>query len=218
MKASHLKRNIQVHVSSGLLGYFNTLTTWTKTCSAAESYGLVAESWVRLHKRVTRLEGPFEYVWTREATKRGYAHLHVLTSCELDEDWLREAWRDASGGSWVVDAQPVASVKAANYLAKYVVSQATDRPRGPDGRVSKLRIFGKSKGVKFEPFTAPAEEGKALVFGVPWRSLRSMVPADGIQLEKVFGAPWLVVDRASVGTVMPAVIASLDEMKLGGVA
>jgi hypothetical protein len=189
MKAAWLKRQVGAAVASGQLVSFWTLTIRTSTCTPWESFELVARAWDRLSKRVKRQYGPFEYVWTREATKRGFAHLHVCASVSIDQAWLSSAWLECTGGSWIVDVQPIESEKVANYLAKYVVSQACSRPRGPGGEASKLNVYGHSKGVVFEPFTRAPEGSHVIVADLPYRDALALLPRDGRQVVKLKGAP-----------------------------
>jgi len=79
-KAAWLIRQIKQSVERYNLRFFWTLTVKTGDCSREESVRKITYWWHKLHRRLGRRYGAFSYVWTLELTKRGYAHLHLLTS------------------------------------------------------------------------------------------------------------------------------------------
>jgi hypothetical protein len=152
---------------------------------------------------VHREYGRFDYVWTRERTKRGWAHLHALASVEVDQSWLSGAWLEVTGGSWVVDVKPIESNRVGDYLAKYCTKEARRRARLSDGTRRRTRVFSKSRGLVFEPFIAGGGSGGVLV-PLPWYELRDRVQgAGGALAEKVIGAPWQVLSSETVAAVWP---------------
>jgi len=202
-RVAWLKRQLGQAVERHGLDQFWTLTIWTKTCTPVESFELVTKAWHKLRTRLQQLYGHFSFVWTIEATKRGYAHLHLLTSLPIARRELSDRWRQASGGSFVVDTQPIASAKASNYLAKYCVQQATLRQEPAWAQLAGKRMFSKSRDVVFEPFRTRSEDagGAWEVWERPYwdaaARLRSVAP---VACERVAGVPSLVV-RAGGGLV-----------------
>jgi len=192
MRAAWLKRQLSRLVAEGTLRYFWTLTVQTDSCDVEESFYFVADAWTRLHKCLVREYGSFQYVWTREGTKRGFGHLHMLTDLEISHGELSSAWLKATGTSWVVDVQPVESTRAGSYMAKYCVSEARNRPITTSGLRTRLRVYSRSKGVIFEPFVQKGR-GEGELVRRPWRDVRRELADRGfIQHEKVIGSPWLL--------------------------
>jgi hypothetical protein len=191
MRAGWLKRQLIRHVEEGTFSYFWTLTCRTGSCDPEESLYFVADAWHRLHRSLVREYAGFLYVWTRETTKKGYGHLHLLTNVDLSEGQLSAAWLKATGTSWVVDVQSVLSERAGSYMAKYCVSEARNRPLTTSGQRTRLKVYGKSRGVYFEPFVKSGGEGELVQ--APWRQVRAELAAAGrIQHEKSIGSPWLL--------------------------
>ncbi len=156
-RVAWLKRQLGAAVKRHELRQFWTLTIWTETCTPVESFELVTKAWHKLRTRLQQVHGRFSFVWTIEAMKRGYAHLHLLTSLPISRRELSDRWRQASGGSFIVDTQPIASAKASNYLAKYCVQQATLRQDPAWAQLAGKRMFSKSRDVQFEPFRTRSE-------------------------------------------------------------
>lgn len=73
--------------------------------------------------------GAFVLEITWSADHGWHPHLHVvLESKYIPYSELREAWRTASGGSYILDIRRIDSPEyAANYLAKYLAKPLTDR-------------------------------------------------------------------------------------------
>lgn len=196
-RVAWLKRQIAQAVEQYELRYFWTLTVWTETCTPAESFTLIQQSWNRLRKTLTKHHGAFSYVWTVEATKQGYAHLHLLTTLKVSRGELARRWRQASRGSFIVDVQPIHSTKAANYLAKYCVQQATLRQDPAWSELAGKRMFSKSRDVQFEPFRPPQEdsEGGWEIVDIPyWEMAARLRKAAPVRCERVRGVPLLVVE------------------------
>lgn len=75
---------------------------------------------IRLMKK--RLQGAgLAYFAVREATKRGWPHIHVALRCPyIDQPWIKRTW-EALTGSPGVDIRAIyKSHDAAKYLAKYI--------------------------------------------------------------------------------------------------
>lgn len=72
-----------------------------------------------IRKRYSRHE--IAYFVVREATKRGWPHLHVaLRSPILDWTWLVETWEKLTGSRGVDIRRVYETASAAKYLAKYI--------------------------------------------------------------------------------------------------
>jgi hypothetical protein len=161
-RAAWLTRQVrEARDKHGLLSFW-TLTLRDKKLAedgavtfleAVVSFRRVTAAWNRLRTRLTRLHGKFTYVWTVEATRRGFAHLHLLTSLAVDQGELSELWCEASDGSWVVDVQPVDSARACAYITKYCAKQATA------GRPAHTRAFSRSRDCEFDPFRPVVRPG-----------------------------------------------------------
>ncbi len=82
-RVAWLKRQLGAAVERHGLDQFWTLTIWTKTCTPVESFEVATRAWHKLRTRLQQVHGRFSFVWTIEATKQGYAHLHLLTSLPI---------------------------------------------------------------------------------------------------------------------------------------
>jgi hypothetical protein len=194
-RAAWLKREVAEARVRHDLSWFWTLTVWTESCTAVESFRLVSVAWNVVRTDLVKAHGRFPYVWTVEPTKRGYAHLHLLTGLAVDRAELSRRWKAATGGSWVVDVQASAGERAANYLAKYVTKQATMR-RDPEWQeLQGKRAFSKSRDVQFRPFRSVAEEAAGWqVWHRPyWPAAAALRSAGVVLREQVAGVPALVV-------------------------
>lgn len=195
-RVAWLKKQIGQAVERYELRHFWTLTVWTETCTAVESFEHVQASWNRLRTTLTKHYGKFSYVWTVEATKQGYAHLHLLTTLKISRGELSRRWREASRGSFIVDVQPIHSTRAANYLAKYCVQQATLRQDPAWAQLAGKRMFSKSRGIEFDPFRgAESVSDKAWeVVAVPYWEMAARLRAGApVRSERVRGVPVLTV-------------------------
>lgn len=168
-RAAWLKKHVQQSVWRYRLIRFWTLTVSTQGCTAAQSYRVVKAAWNRLHAVLRKHYGAFSYVWVRETTQRGYAHLHVLTSLTITQRELKNRWFSASRGSHQAKVEGVTDEGAANYLAKYVSQEATERRRAWTADGERDRNYGKSGDVRFPCFrcgeehpTARKEGGKVV--------------------------------------------------------
>ncbi len=57
-----------------------------------------------------------------ELQKSGYAHLHVLVSCYIPQQWISSAWQGVGGGR-IVDIRHVDVHRIVPYLAKYLTKE-----------------------------------------------------------------------------------------------
>lgn len=192
-RAAWLKEQIGQAVPRYDLRWFWTLTIWTESCTPAESFALATAAWHVTRTRLGEAHGRFSYLWTIEATKAGYAHLHLLAALDVPRVELSERWRSATHGSFIVDVQPVRSDRAANYLAKYCIQQATIRRELGGDELRGKRLFSKSRNVHFEPFRSPGDGSWAMIERPYWdmaAELRSRAP---VLSERVQGVPCLQV-------------------------
>lgn len=89
-----------------------------------------------LVQALRRKYGLFEYARFPERTRRGRIHVHLVVMCPfIPQKTLKEAWRVASKGSYIVDIRMVRTV---DRLARYV---AKDLTKGLVGRVTFSRGF-----------------------------------------------------------------------------
>jgi len=101
----------------------------------AESRKYLLHIWERKFvKRVKRRsDGEVTYVASIERHNSGQAHLHVLMSCTLDEDQLREQWFE-SGGGVVMEATPILSdshvARKVGYVMKYCFQESMEQNDG----------------------------------------------------------------------------------------
>lgn len=199
-RVAWLKREIATARPRHNLHQFWTLPLDTNGCTAPDSFEVIQQSWNRLRKTLVQHYGPFSYVWTVEATKRGYAHLHLLTSLKISRSRLSNLWRVAARGSYIVYAEPASSERAANYLAKYCVKQATLRQSPEWAHLANKRMFSKSRDIKFASFRgSEGTSDKAWeVVGVPYWEMNARLRAGRPVLsERVRGVPALTVGAAS---------------------
>lgn len=200
-RVAWLKREIAAARPLHNLHQFWTLPLDTNGCTAPESFEVIQQSWNRLRKTLVKHYGPFSYVWTVEATKRGYAHLHLLTSLKISRSRLSNLWRVAARGSYIVYAEPASSERAANYLAKYCVKQATLRQSPEWAHLANKRMFSKSRDIKFAPFRGSegTSEKAWEVVGVPyWEMAARLRAGRPVLSQRVRGVPALTVGAARV--------------------
>lgn len=192
-RAAWLKEQIGQAVPRYQLRWFWTLTIWTETCTPPESFALATAAWNWTRKDLARAHGRFSYLWTVEATKRGYAHLHLLASLSVSRVELSERWRTSTRGSFVVDVQSVRSERAANYLAKYCIQQATLRREPTLDELRGKRLFSKSRDVQFEPFRSPGDGSWAMIERPYWSMAAELRQRAPVLSERVQGVPCLQV-------------------------
>lgn len=153
-KQAWLKRQVERLVLEEGLDRFVTLTLKTTGLDQLQSFELIQQAWNRLTARIRRKYGGLEYVWIVETTERGYAHLHVLIDRYIPQRWLSGAWLAVTGTSKVVWITKVRGKQGARYVCKYVTKEAVARKI--QGAMFKgLHVFGKSRGITFEPYQAP---------------------------------------------------------------
>jgi len=206
-RVAWLKREIVAARPRHNLHQFWTLPLDTNGCTAPESFEHIQASWNRLRKTLVQHYGPFSYVWTVEATKRGYAHLHLLTSLKISRSRLSNLWRVAARGSYIVYAEPASSERAANYLAKYCVKQATLRQSPEWAHLANKRMFSKSRDIKFAPFRgSEGTSDKAWeVVGVPyWEMAARLRAGRPVLSQRIRGVPALTVGAVRVPSEIAA--------------
>jgi hypothetical protein len=138
-----------------------TLTLQTSGRTPEESFLDVQAAWGKLHDRLTRLCGHFEYWWVIQTTQRGYAHMHVLVNRFFKWDLVRRLWLACTGDSDVVRVDLLKGYAAASYVARYVGKEA--RRRVDRGAVlSGRHLFGKSSGIVFDDFMAAGKGWEVL--------------------------------------------------------
>jgi hypothetical protein len=151
-KAAWFKRELHAAQVRHHLNTFLTLTVNTNSVSAAASASRIKEWWHTLHVGLSRDYGHSSYVWAHEHTQRGWSHLHLLTTLELEPSALSTRWRHVTGDSFIVDVQPVESDRASDYLAKYCTEQATLRATPEYAHMVGKRFYSTSRDIRFQPF------------------------------------------------------------------
>jgi hypothetical protein len=197
-RAAWLKQQINAAQMRDGLDNFWTLPVWTELCTAQDSFPFVKKSWNHLATDLRREYGTFGYCWTVEATKRGYAHLHLLTALPLSQRELSDRWTNATGGSYIVSAESVASERAASYLSKYCVQHARLRAQPGWEHLKGSAQFGKARSVQFEPFRQPGE-GWAVVPVPYWTVADHVRRGLTVSEEVVAGVPRLAVEATGGG-------------------
>jgi len=119
-----------------LEGSKNRLKLVTLTFDHDVDRAFVLLSLQHLAQTMRRKYGTFSYARFPERTKRGRIHLHLVVSCPfIPPKELKEAWRVASKGSYIVDIRTIhAMEKLAGYVAK-------DLTKALVGRVTWSRCF-----------------------------------------------------------------------------
>lgn len=207
-KAAWLIRELAAAQKRYRLDYFWTLTVWTEQCAPEASYALVKHWWDNLSRRLRREHGSFSFVWIQESTKAGYAHLHLFTSLDVPQAELSAMWLEVTGGSFIVDVEPVSSERASSYLAKYCTEQARLRAEPGYEHLKGKRFFSKSRDVQFAPFRTEGAREEVIDFetgevrhvsqwrrrDVPYWERVEHLAARGLvaQLVQVHGVPRIV--------------------------
>lgn len=112
--------------------------------SAEESYARFPERWKRMHQRLIRRFGKFEYIAVVEPQpKRGAAHIHIVyRGAFIPQQWLSKAAAESGFGK-IADIRR-GHRKLAGYLAKYLTKDLTSQgggDRGAAGRSGIPRYF-----------------------------------------------------------------------------
>jgi hypothetical protein len=150
-RASWLKRQVSEAAVEHELSRFMTLTLGTRQVSRADSEERLKLAWSRLRKVLHGVYPGLEYVWVMEYTKWGQAHLHLLVNTYIPQRVLSRLWKEASGGSYIVDIRQPGVTAVARYIAKYVGKEAGRRRAGGLQRVN-ANLFGTSRGIVFQPY------------------------------------------------------------------
>jgi hypothetical protein len=193
-KAAWLRDNIASAIPRYGLESFTTHTLRTTSCSAEESFSYISRAFNIFRTDAKRDIGAFSYVKVTEPTKRGYAHIHMLSSLSIDPGELSRRWRNATDTSWVVDVQSTYSQGAANYLAKYCAKEATRR-RQILGKSSRwAHMYSKSRDIHFSELRSSSEK-QWMLYRSPWKQAREELGAlAGVVSEKTEGVPAMTLE------------------------
>lgn len=162
-----LMRNLVENAHRHGLDRFWTLTLATTGRTPDESFEDIQAAWEKLYHRLRRRHGPFLFEWVIETTKAGYAHMHLLVNKYFDQHEVKLLWFAVTGDSDIVHVRRLRGLRAARYLAKYVLKEARAR-RDRDSRLSSRHLFGHSRAVKFDDFVRRG--GGWTVHMESWRS------------------------------------------------
>jgi len=133
------------------LSRFITLTLDTKQVARADSEQRLKLAWRRLRKVLYELYPGLKFIWVYEFTKVGQAHLHLLVNTYIPQKLLVKLWREASGGSYIVDIRQPGVTAVARYISKYVGKEAGRRRAGCLQR-ENANLFGTSRGIVFQAY------------------------------------------------------------------
>jgi hypothetical protein len=185
-KAAWFKRELAAAQVSHALNTFLTLTVNTNSVSAVASARFIKKWWNTLRVGLARDYGRFSYVWAHEDTKRGWSHLHFLTTLQVEPAALSTRWRHVTGDSFIVDVQPVESDRASDYLAKYCTEQATLRATPEYAHMVGKRFYSTSRDIHFAPFRngvdAEEDAGDWSRIPVPYHELVNRLRAKGAEV------------------------------------
>jgi len=84
-----------------------------------ESYFFIQQVWRKFRVYMYRQFKKVSFIWVVEAQKNGMAHLHVLVSCYIPQNWISKTWEKLGGGK-IVDIRYVDVQRVRAYLAKYL--------------------------------------------------------------------------------------------------
>lgn len=195
-----LVRNVVRAMEEHKLTRFWVLTLQANTRTPEQSHEDVRGAWHKLHDRLVKRYGHFEYVWTVESTKRGIAHLNLLVSVFLPHAEMRAMWREITGDSDNVRFKEMSGTGAARYIAKYVAKEARAR-RDAGMRARQHHLFGRSRNIHFDAFSESTKGWQLKLQG--WKEnaewlrrnceplVETMVPSIRIVVGSVRGTPWL---------------------------
>ncbi len=109
--------------------------------SADESYAEFSARWKRMHQRMVRRFGKFEYLAVVEPQKRGAAHVHVVYRGPfIPQAWLSRAAAECGFGR-IADIRR-SHRQLTSYLAKYLTKQlASQATPGAEGAVTPAADF-----------------------------------------------------------------------------
>lgn len=107
---------------------------------AETSYGRFPARWKRMHQRIVRRFGPFEYLGVVEPQKRGAAHVHVVYRGPfIPQPWLSRAAGE-SGFGRIADIRR-SHKQLTTYLARYLTKQLASPHRpAADGSRRPARL------------------------------------------------------------------------------
>jgi len=200
MRAAWFKRELKLAVDRESLSHFWTLTIWTQTMLPQASDEKITGFWNNLRTKLSKYFGKTDFVWIREHTQKGYAHLHLLSDLPISAAELSDLWRESSGGSYIVSAEPVESERAADYLAKYCTQEATARRLPGNEHLKGKRLFSKSRNITFAPFRPPGqkvehldEESGEISLRSVWKILQVPYWTEHSRLKMAHGPP--IVER-----------------------
>jgi hypothetical protein len=125
---------------------FATLTLDpTRIPDKSRSDRYLRNSWRKMRVTLARKYGAsVKYFSVLEYQKSGIAHLHVLFSIYIPQDWLSDAWESVGGGR-IVDIRYVDVHRVAGYLATYLSGSKIDHTLARLPR--RARIFSASRSI-----------------------------------------------------------------------
>jgi len=100
----------------------HSLKFLTLTSAPASSPDRIHRAFSCLVKRIRRIFGSFEYICTRELTKSGLVHLHLIFSgAWIHQHWVSRIWNELHGAPIVfIEKVRGGSSRLGRYLVKYL--------------------------------------------------------------------------------------------------
>ncbi len=96
----------------------------SKIPAGKPSVQYLRNTWRKMRVSLARFLGkPIEFLAVVELQKSGLAHLHVLVSVYLPQEWLSRAWQGVGGGK-IVDIRWVDVHRVSAYLSKYLTDES----------------------------------------------------------------------------------------------
>lgn len=162
---------------------------WTLTTRGSEnpiaSYSKVTDAWRTVSRALQRKYGSFPYLWVKSPQRSGSCHVHLVTSLEVDTEYLRSRWH-ANTGSYQIKTEAVKSVEAASrYLANNAAAFGALKQQPDWAGLKGLNIFKTSKGIHFTPYgQSEPSENEYLRVNMPFTKATARLDDLGIPLDQ----------------------------------
>ena len=141
-----MKRGIDGLLNKGHVIDFITITSHEKLRTAEATYNVWKSAWTKLSTRYRRAyaeahELSPEFVYLLECHKDGRLHVHGLFSGHIKTRWWKDNCRQCGLGYQAKSVEMDGSLRAINYISKYVSKQM-----GVDFCIKRFRRINYSRG------------------------------------------------------------------------
>ena len=134
-----------------------TLTLDPAKCSVPDSVAYLRRCFNKFRVSLCRFSEragyrQISFIAIVELQKSGMAHLHVLISVSLPQDWISQAWQMVGGGR-IVDIRSVDVHRIGAYLSKYLTKNLLNSVPAKKKRISTSRdihLFEKKEPLGWE--------------------------------------------------------------------